>query len=133
MIVTASVVRDALDSVGRFRQVSKDCLMFIHNSTGWEVVVDEDGWFVNYHRSSGNILYFVSKDGSYCYIGQHDGFSPKGKGLLVTLTSPSNFYLGDFSDGVPNGIGKIVYANGSTYTGEFTSGLPNGNGDVQYP
>lgn len=39
-------------------------------------------------------------------------------------------YEGDFSDGLPNGIGKCIYGNGEIYEGEWKNGGFNGKGTL---
>lgn len=38
------------------------------------------------------------------------------------------FYNGDWKNGVPDGEGEEVFANGNSYTGGFKKGLKSGNG-----
>ena len=42
-------------------------------------------------------------------------------------------YVGEISDGVPNGNGIIRWSNGEMYVGEFKDGKKDGQGTFTYP
>lgn len=44
-----------------------------------------------------------------------------------------SWYLGQISDSLFNGTGKMAYANGMIYEGEWSNGLWNGKGKLSYP
>ena len=37
-------------------------------------------------------------------------------------------YEGEVENGVPNGVGILIYPEGNTYIGDFKDGVPNGQG-----
>lgn len=41
-------------------------------------------------------------------------------------------YIGNFKNGLPEGEGKYIYANGNTYTGTFHNGLKDGKGIFRF-
>ncbi len=41
-----------------------------------------------------------------------------------------SIYVGELSNNLPNGYGKLTYPNGNRYVGEFNNGTPNGNGEL---
>lgn len=53
-----------------------------------------------------------------------------GKG---TATGDLGKYTGDFKKGFPDGVGKLIYIDGTTYQGEWKRGEREGQGDMTYP
>ncbi|MDR0552979.1 MAG: hypothetical protein LBG13_02710 [Holosporales bacterium] len=62
--------------------------------------------------------------------GIEKGVKEEGKGVI--LYANKNVYVGDWKNNLPNGNGKVAYADGDVcaYVGEFKGGLPNGEGKV---
>lgn len=58
-----------------------------------------------------------------------------GKGcILGTMTLPGDGeYVGEFRDGLPNGLGMMTYLDGKRYVGKWKNGFPNGQGTMTYP
>jgi hypothetical protein len=52
------------------------------------------------------------------------------KGFGEKDTNP--VYKGDVENGVPNGLGFIIYPDGSKYVGEWKNGERNGQGTITY-
>ena len=53
------------------------------------------------------------------------------KGFWEKETHP--VYKGDVKDGVPNGLGLMIFPNGDKYEGEWMDGKQNGQGTKNYP
>jgi hypothetical protein len=83
------------------------------------------------------------------YIGNFKNGKFEGKGTLSNISSEAadeiyisplrpNFhddqftYTGNFSDGLPEGDGKIVFDNGDKYEGEFYEGKIEGEGTMTF-
>lgn len=64
--------------------------------------------------------------GSTRYIGEYSNGLPNGKG--VAYFSNGDIYDGDWINGKREGKGKITYEDGSTYEGEFKNDMFNGQG-----
>lgn len=99
------------------------------------------GTFVNNERSGYGLVF--NDEG--IYIGQMQGDLPCGKGLfysctgdriegefgkkLTTKEQPELvFGKNPYERGLPNGQGKVVFADGSFYEGEMKNGLIDGKG-----
>ena len=63
------------------------------------------------------------------YIGKNELKNGKGK---VYYSDNNLKYIGDFKDGVFDGIGKYIYKNGIYYEGMFLNGKKNGNGIMYF-
>ena len=63
------------------------------------------------------------------YIGQNELKNGKGK---VYYSDNNLKYIGDFKDGVFDGIGKYIYKYGIYYEGMFFNGKKNGNGIMYF-
>jgi S1-C subfamily serine protease len=50
----------------------------------------------------------------------------------VSKTHDGGKYVGELKDGLPNGRGTLIYANGNTYVGEFKDGNKHGQGKYSY-
>jgi len=46
--------------------------------------------------------------------------------------APGSEYVGEFKDGILNGLGTYTYPDGSKYVGEFKDGLRHGQGKMSY-
>ena len=53
------------------------------------------------------------------------------KGFGEKKTHP--VYNGDVKNGVPNGLGLMIFPNGHKYEGEWRDGLKNGQGTLTFP
>ena len=68
--------------------------------------------------------------GSTRYIGEYSNGLPNGKG--VAYFSNGDIYDGDWFNGKREGKGKITYEDGTTYEGEFKNDMFNGQGIFLY-
>lgn len=79
------------------------------------------------HPPNGDLYcgqYFNGKRhgrGLYCYAGGASG------------VAVSSFYLGEFRDNIPEGIGMTHFSNGIRYEGSWKKGLPDGEGVSSFP
>jgi hypothetical protein len=62
-------------------------------------------------------------NGDY-YAGQFTNGVPSGIGLLRYSRGIRDRYTGEFRDGIPNGTGTLSLGDGSSYSGEFRNGEP---------
>jgi hypothetical protein len=65
------------------------------------------------------------------YIGQFQDGIREGLGLLIY--SDGSFYEGNFANNSPNGVGVTCYNNGSCYRGQYWNGLRQGSGTFKCP
>jgi hypothetical protein len=64
------------------------------------------------------------------YTGQWTNGLFEGNGELIYRDG--DVYTGTFLNGFPSGNGKLIYRDGDVYTGTFLNGFPSGNGKVIY-
>jgi len=69
---------------------------------------------------------FGDKDLHPIYKGQVMDGKPNGLGFLIYPDGSK--YVGEYKDGKKNGQGTSTFSNGGKYVGEFKDGLPNGQG-----
>ncbi len=60
--------------------------------------------------------------------GEYIGPCKKGLANGQGMSKGENKYDGEFKNGLPNGKGTIVYANGGRYVGQWKKGLRHGEG-----
>lgn len=63
--------------------------------------------------------------------GAYKGDCKKGYANGVGEATGKDFYSGEFKNGLPNGKGKYVWANGDTYNGEWKKGKMEGFGEMK--
>lgn len=86
----------------------------------------------NSSSSSNNITALTAQfltDCAEIYIGEfsHDKFSGKGKYI-----GHNGIYFGEFSRGMKEGFGSLLYPNGNKYVGQFLRGIKQGQGVLSY-
>ena len=64
------------------------------------------------------------------YEGDVKENKANGKGRFLT---PEYEYVGEWINGRPNGVGEIVYVDGTRYSGQFINGMPDGRGEFVTP
>jgi uncharacterized protein (TIGR02145 family) len=84
----------------------------------------EGDWSTN-NILKGTVTSLYGNAYEQTYTGGFSNFKPTGNGKQV---NNKETYIGTFVDGLPNGIGKIIYEDGSTYEGEVSMGIPSGKG-----
>ena len=77
-------------------------------------------------KSKNRLLLYP--DGSE-YRGPVRGIKPEGDGVMQ-FPEGGGSYVGEFSDGVPHGQGRRVYANGESYVGRWKNGRRHGFGTI---
>ena len=66
----------------------------------------------------------VNKESMTKYVGSFDHDKKTGDGQLewINPEEPYAEYMGGFSDGIFEGMGVLLFRDGSTYKGEFSKG-----------
>ena len=57
---------------------------------------------------------------------------PKFDKVTTIKSQSGDIFTGQVMDGMPNGLGKVLYVDGDVYEGQFLSGVPNGMGTMKY-
>ena len=65
------------------------------------------------------------------YKGEVENGVPNGLGVLIFTNG--NKYVGEFKDGKEHGQGTFTYPNGEKYVGEFKDGKEHGQGTLTFP
>ncbi len=63
---------------------------------------------------------------------KYQGDCSKGKASGIGTAEGKDKYTGNFADGLPDGEGVYIWANGTTYTGSFAKGKMEGKGSMAY-
>lgn len=73
-------------------------------------------------------------DGPTNLNGEPDTTSIAGSiGTMVYRSDPLyKHYTGQWTNGLFEGNGKVIYRDGDLYTGQFLNGVPSGNGHITY-
>ncbi len=58
--------------------------------------------------------------------------SDKKSWKTAQISDQDTVYTGEVKDGVPNGLGTLIYPNGTKYVGEVRNGFSNGQGTYYY-
>ncbi len=58
--------------------------------------------------------------------------SDKKSWKTARISDQDTVYTGEVKDGVPNGLGTLIYPNGTKYVGEVRNGFSNGQGTYYY-
>ena len=74
---------------------------------------------------------YKSKKSGVIFIGQFKDGMPDG--LIFFVDKAGGFFYGEFKGGKPNGIGFRGYSSGLIYFGQWKEGRFNGNGISYYP
>ena len=74
---------------------------------------------------------FVNGEVKPKYVGEISNGEPDGNGILTY--SNGDKYEGEWKDGEPNGQGTFTSPNGMKYIGEFKDGKKYGQGKFTYP
>ena len=74
---------------------------------------------------------FGEKDTNPKYQGDVENGVPNGLGFLIFPNGDK--YVGEFKDGKIHGQGTYTSPHGTKYVGEFKDGLPNGQGTLTHP
>ena len=93
-------------------------------------------WDTTWFGSHGNIIKTFSK-GKILLKKKYKGilFSQKSGGMFTWFQTSNNLtdgkYEGDIENGIPNGMGKVIFNNGDNYDGNWIDGELNGQGTFQ--
>ncbi|WP_462253042.1 hypothetical protein [Ferruginibacter sp.] len=64
--------------------------------------------------------------------GTYEGGCDKGKANGAGKAVGVDTYEGDFKNGLPDGLGKYVWKNGTYYDGAWKKGMKEGKGEMHY-
>ena len=93
-------------------------------------------WDTTWYGSLGNVIKTFSK-GKILLGKKYKGilFSQKSGGEFSWFQTKTNIsdgkYEGDIENGIPNGMGKVIFNDGEMYEGEWIDGKLNGKGTSQ--
>ena len=93
-------------------------------------------WDTTWYGSLGNTIKTFSK-GEIVLKKKYKGilFSQNSGGKFTWFQTSNNLtngkYEGDIENGIPNGMGKVIFNNGEMYEGEWIDGKLNGKGYFQ--
>ena len=93
-------------------------------------------WNTSWYGSLGNVIKTFSK-GKILLGKKYNGilFSKNSGGKFAWFQTKTNIsdgkYEGDIENGIPNGMGKVIFNNGEMYEGEWIDGKLNGKGTSQ--
>jgi hypothetical protein len=99
------------------------------NKQGWK-------WFAQctaFSRTDG-LSYSISQDGTKLCIGMMKNGKLHGQGIQLTLEDDDgSTFIGQFREGVMEGVGMFQLWDGTRFRGALHHGYPHGRGSKQWP